>query len=306
MLIRTTALFAIALAARADFSYTMTQKTSGGSMAAMAGTAADRTTKYYLKGQKMATSSTDGGTIIDFDAQKVTTFNSAQKSCSVKKFSDIAGADASNTEITVDVKETGQKKTINGFNAMETVIGMNMDMDAGRGPSMKVRIELDMWTSPDVPGASELKAFYQKNAANFPWKALAAGGNASIDRAMGQIQRKMAEMNGVVVEQIIRVSPPAGSQMAMPQMPQMSSAQAAQMQAAMAKMQEMAKQGGAQGAAAQQAMARMGGMAGGAAAGAPAGATGSLIEITVDGSGFSTTSVPDTAFAIPDGYKCIQ
>jgi hypothetical protein len=73
------------------------------------------------------------------------------------------------------------------------------------------------------------------------------------------------------------------------------------MQAAMAKLQQMQGQGGAQSAAAQQAMAAMAGMGRGPAA--AGGSNGSLIEITMDESKFSSDSVPDSVFAIPAGYK---
>jgi hypothetical protein len=48
----------------------------------------------------------------------------------------------------------------------------------------------------------------------------------------------------------------------------------------------------------------MGGMgaAGGAGRGPAAGGGGALIEITMDSSGFSSASVPDSVFAIPAGY----
>ncbi len=296
---------ATGLTAFADFSYTMTQKTTGGSMAAMAGTAADRTTKNYLKGQKLLTGSSDVSTIIDFGAQTVTTLNHAQKTYSVKKFGEAGAAGASNTNMTFDVKDTGQKKTINGFNASETVMTMNMDMDMGRGQAMKMTAEMDLWVSPDVPGASQMRDFFQKNAANFPWEAMmgaGGAGNQSMQKAIGQMQRKMSELNGMVVEMVIRVKPAGGAAaVAMPQMPQMTPAQQAQMQAAMAQMQEMAKQGGPAAAAAQQAMGRMGSMGRGAAA--PSGGGDSLIEITEDASAFSSASVPDSVFDVPAGYK---
>jgi hypothetical protein len=44
------------------------------------------------------------------------------------------------------------------------------------------------------------------------------------------------------------------------------------------------------------AMGAMAGMGGGA----------SLIEITVDASGFSDAAVPDSMFAVPDGYRQSQ
>jgi hypothetical protein len=291
--------FAASLTASADFSYTMTQKTTGGSMAAMAGTAADRTGKYYFKGQKMMSGNGDIATIVDFGAQTVTTINNAQKTYSVKKFSDV-GASGVTADVTFDVKDTGQKKVVNGFNASETVVTMNMDMDTGRGPAMKMQMEMDLWVSPDVPGSAEVRAFYSKNAANFPWSAMMGGsGNQSMQKAIAQMQRKLAELNGIAVERVIRLKPAGGAQA--PQMPQITPDQQAQMQAAMAKMQEMAKQGGPAAAAAQQAMASMGGMArGGAAAG------NTMIELTEDASGFSSANVPDSVFAIPEGYKQSQ
>lgn len=297
-----TVMVAASLTASADFSYTTTQKMTGGSMAAMAGTNADRTSKIYFKGQKMMTSTSDTALIMDFGAQTITTINNAQKTYSVKKFSDMAGA-AGNTDVTFDVKETGQKKVINGFNATETIVTMNMDMDAGRGgPPMKMQMEMDLWISSDVPGVSDMRAFYQKNLANFPWAATAGGGgNASMQKAMAQMERKLAELNGVAVERVIRVKSAGGAgapQAA--QMPQMSAQQQAQMQAAMAKLQQMQSQGGPQAAAAQQAMSRMGNMSGSVPA---PGGGGSMFEMTIDASGFSNASVPDSVFAIPAGYK---
>jgi hypothetical protein len=128
-----------------------------------------------------------------------------------------------------------------------------------------------------------------------------SGGNPSMQKAMAQIQRKLAELDGMVAEQVIKIKPAGGTQM--PQMPQMTADQQAQMQAAMAKMQQMQQSGGqnAQSAAAmQQAMAAMGAMGRGPAAG---GASGSLIEMTIDSSGFSSAGIPDSVFAVPAGYK---
>jgi hypothetical protein len=303
MIAKTAALFALTLSAGvtayADFSYTNTQRTTGGSMGSMLG-ATDRVIKSSFKGQKMMTSMGDASTIIDFDAQTVTTVSDSQKTYTVKKFSDLALPAGTNMDMNVDVKETGQKKVVNGFNAREMVVTMFMDIDTGRGQSMQMQMEMDMWVSGDVPGASEIRAFYKRNAANFPWSAvMGASGNQSMAKAMAQMQRKLAEVDGVVVEQVIRIKSAGGPQSPpMAQAPQMSAAQQAQMQAAMAKMQEMAKQGGPGGAAAQQALAGMPGMAGGAAAGG-----GSLIEMTVDASAFSNASIPVSVFAVPAGYK---
>src|ERR1017187_9052505 len=72
-------------AAYADFSYTMAQKRQGSPSA----TAGPSATRFLFKGQKMMTDRNTGATIVDFDAQTVTTINKTQKTWSVMKFSEI-------------------------------------------------------------------------------------------------------------------------------------------------------------------------------------------------------------------------
>ena len=84
----------------------------------------------------------------------------------------------------------------------------------------------------------------------------------------------------------------------------MSPEQAAQMKDAMARLQAMQSQGGPAAAAAQQAMARMGAMTGGAAG--PGAGSGSLMEMTMESTDFSTGSIPDSVFAIPAGYQKVD
>ena len=50
-------------------------------------------------------------------------------------------------------------------------------------------------------------------------------------------------------------------------------------------------------------MARMQAMQGG---GAPGAGSGSLMEMTMESTDFSTSSIPDSVFAIPAGYKVDQ
>ena len=82
-------------------------------MVAMAGTAANTEGKSYFKGQKMSMTSGDVTTVMDFGAQTVTIINNGQKTYKVQKFGEMTGPGA-NMDVTADVKQTGQKKTING------------------------------------------------------------------------------------------------------------------------------------------------------------------------------------------------
>jgi hypothetical protein len=289
-------LLTITFAARADFSYTTTNK-MGGQMAAFAGGNNNPPAKVYFKGQKMKTETGDTARILDFDAQTITTINNRLKTVSVKKIGDIGAATPSDMTVKIDIKETGQQKTINGYNAKELVMTMDVDMPEARQMG-KMQMEMDMWLSSDVPGVGELRDFYKKNMQRMPWAAIAGGANPSMQKAMAEMQRKMAEMNGVQVMGVMKMKPAGGAAApAMPQMPQMTPEQMAQMQAAMARLQQ---QGGPQAAAAAQAMARLGGAPGGAPAG---GASNALIEVTMESTGFSTASIPDSVFSIPAGYQ---
>ena len=291
-----------ATCANADFSYTTTSKTTGGTLAQFAGAAANRTTKFFLKGQKMKTDTGDISIILDFETQTITTINNTQKTVAVKGFNDVAKS-APNIDVKIEVKETGQKKNVNGFNASELVMTMDMDMSqagGGRGAALgKMQMEMDMWISPDPAGVNELRAFYTKNASRFPYSAMAAGANPQMQSAMAEMQKKMASMNGVPVEQIIRMKQ-AGGAAGGPAMPQISDAQMAQLAQARAKLEEMAKSGGPAAAFAQQQLARM---PGGAPAAGGNSAPGLMMEMTMDSSDFSTSSVPDSVFAVPADYK---
>ena len=274
---------ACALTAHADFSYTQTTKSSQ-TMAAGAG---DQSSKHYLKGAKMKTERGTTATIIDFDSQTITTLNHAQKTYTVMKFSDIGQAMRNNgSEMTVDVKETGEKKMVNGFNASQVIMTMDIQAQQAGAQGMKMVMEMEMWMSPDVPGASEYRDFFKKYGDRFPWAALGAGGNPSMQKSMADMQRKLVSLGSVPVQQITRVKS-AGNNAQMDQMK-------AGMAQAMAQLEQMKKQGGAQAAAAEQALARMGGMGR---------AGGSLFETTNESSNFSTAAIPDSVFAIPGDYK---
>ena len=113
---------------------------------------------------------------------------------------------------------------------------------------------------------------------------------------MAELQKKIASMHGVPVEQIIRVKPAAGG-------PQMPAAQSAQMDRARSRLEALAAQGGPAAAAGQQALSRMGGGRGPVPSG---GNPGVLMELTMDSSDFSTAAIPDSVFAIPADFRKVD
>lgn len=281
---------ALNIGARADFSYTSTRKTTGGMMASMAG-AANGTSKVWFKGRKMKSEEGDNVSIIDFDAQTITTINNAAKTYSVRSLNQ--AAPQSQVNVSIDMKETGQHKTINGFETKEVVLTMEADLSQGRGMGGKAQVEAHLWLASNVAGANEMRSFYAANATRIPGAGM---------QAIADIQKKIATLDGVPVEEVIVVKPAGGAGTpGMPQMPQMTAAQSAQMEQARARLEAMQAQGGPAAAAAAQALARMGAMGAGRGA-APAGNSGSLIELTIDETDFSANAIPDAVFAIPAGY----
>ena len=300
-----TAILCIGTLARADFSYTQTIKVTGGMIAGIAGRGGPRTNKISLKGQKMKTDDGNVVNIIDLDAQTITTFNNAQKTFTVKSFSDL-GTAGSSVNAKADIRETGQKKNVNGFNASETIMTMEME-----SPQIgKSEMEIDMWLSPDIPGGQELRAFYARNVDKFPWQTLGGGGNPGMASALTEVQKKIASLHASPVQQIVRVkssgaipgAAPAGQ--AVPPGP--SAAQMGQMQAGMEKarkqLEALAAQGGPASAVAKQQLERMGAapQAAGGAAPVPG---GWLLEMTIDSADFSAAAIPDASFAIPADYR---
>ena len=265
--------------AYADFSYTVAQKTQGSPAAA-----GPSSTRVLYKGQKMMMDRGAEATVVDFDAQTITTLNKTQKTWSVRKFSELGqglkqvDTDAKIIDAKMDVKETGQTKMINGFNASEMVMTMEADSPQMSQAGMKMQMEIDIWRSLDVPGAQEMKAFYRRNGPNFPWAP-------ELQKAMADMQRKMADAGGVTLLQTVRTkSAGAGG-----------GAQADKMQKARAQMEALIQQGGPAADAARKALASM-----------PAAGGGSLFEVTTESSDFSTATIPDSAFAIPAGFQKVD
>jgi hypothetical protein len=200
----------------------------------------------------------------------------------VKKFSD-SGTSLGGAEMSLDVEETGQKRNINGYDASELLMTVDVDSPQLQSRGMKMQMEVHIWLSPGVPGAEELHSFYKRNMGNFPWAAMMQGGNAGMGKSIAELQRKLASMNGVPVLEVMKSKTAGG--------PSVSPQQQAQMDQARARLEAMAQQGGAQGAAAQQALARMGGAA-----------SGGGMEINIESGNFSTAAIPASTFAIPAGF----
>lgn len=264
----------------ADFSYTTTTKSSG--MAS----AGDHVSKTFLKGEKLKIDNGSSAMIFDFGAQTITHLDNNSKTYSITKFGDLTQAmQQSGANFTIDAKETGQHKVINGYHASEVILTADVSVNSAASSGTKMHMEMELWIAPDVPGGQEMTDFYKKNMDKFPWAAMSGGrADQNMQQAMAGIRRKIAAMKGVTVLQVMKMHL-GGNQ-----------AQMAQMQQGMAQAQkqleEMKRQGKLPPQLEQQ-LARM----------QSASAGGPMNETTLESTGFSSSSIPDSVFAVPAGYQ---
>ena len=265
-------LCAWALPALADFQYQVTRRADTGNVVMT----------HRIKGQRMEIDAGESVVIFDFASKSMTTIDRTRRTYRTQSFTNPA-APAGQSEGSgpmVDVKETGQTRTIGGFRCKQLLMTM-LSPAPNAQPGTKIRTEMEMWVSDDVPGAAELRAFYKRNADGFPWGSLSGASGAAAE-SMGNAQRKIALIGGVPVLQIIRRKVEGG--------PTLSPAQQAQMQQAQAKLEALASSGGQQGVAAQEALRRLRSM------------NEPEPDQYLESSGFSTATIPDAAFSIPAGF----
>jgi len=268
--------------AHADFSYKTTREATGGTMTQAAGDIDPQVSTYYFKGQKMKVVNQQVATILDFDAHTVTSINNATRSYAVRSFADVnAATKAGDEEVKADSKDTGRKMFLNGFDASDLLITLDVagiDPWTRRAGKTELHLEADTWLSTNIPGSSEVNDFHRRNAGRFPWAAMGGpdpgepgldplkrrtwvrvvesflqcfdwidcGYSESLQAAVSEVRRNMTLKHGVPVRQVVRAR----------------------------------NYGGADSGAADQWLA----------------------EVTMESSDFSTREISPSEFAIPDGY----
>jgi hypothetical protein len=266
------AMVLLAGGAWADVSYNSAVKNSSGG--------AVTNTKTRLKGNKMKMDMGQSVTVMDFDAQTVTTLDTASKTYRVMPMAQISeGLEKAQASIQAKTQETGAKKVIRGMACRQ--VNTTMNVQSGAGPQgMAMVMEMETWVTQDAPGAAEMAAFAKRMAEKGLFQG--AGGNQQMKKAMADIQREMAKINGVPVMQVIKMRMADDGKNAQMQ---------AQMEQARAQMEALKKQGGPAAAQIEKALAAMGG--GGKY----------MMEMTTEMSDFSLATIPAGEFAVPAGFK---
>lgn len=319
--------------AMADFSYEQTTKITGGAMAGMmkmagafsksAREAQDNTSTVAVKGDRMLNHSQHSATIMDLSKDTITHIDFQRKTYSVMTFAEMQQAiervtdrmkSDANMSFKVSAKDTGQSKEINGLNAKEMILIMEMEgSDKKTGQAGAMTITTDMWLASQVPGYQEVRDFYKQMVQKVNWTP----GNVfatqpQFAKGMAEVYKEMAKLDGVPVLQVVRMGGPPGS------VPDTSS-----MEQPSAAPQPAPTAGEAAAGAAGGRLGRLGGLAGGlggfgrrkkpqqeeqpkAAAPASAAQPGVLIEMTMEARNFSSAPVDSSKFEVPAGFKKVE
>ena len=322
----------------ADFSYQETTKITGGSLIAalkMAGVFSKQArqmgepvqTTVALKGDRMVHRSQQQATVIDLGSETITSIDLQKKTYTVMTFAEMKQAmeqmqqkmqqqqqkmqqqqqkNGAQGEMKFKVSaKQGATKQINGFEASEMVLKMEMEgTDQKSGQSGSMVVVANTWIAPAVPGYNEVRDFYRRMAEKINWTP---GGNMFMGRpdvmqGMAEVYKESAKLNGMPVLQTMTM----GAEGTVPADGSSPQPAAQQPQPAQDKPSVGSAIGGA-----------LGGKFGlgrkkpqqDTQSAPPAGssqASGSLLETTSEMSGFSSNPVDASQFEVPAGFKKVE
>lgn len=320
---------------RADFRYEETSKITGGAIVGMMkfvgafSKDARRANEpinstIAIKGNRMIRKTQYNATITDLDAETITTVNFDKKTYSTMTFAQMRQAmddmmkqmdkskpDASDIKFKVDVRDTGATKTVNGIPTHEMVMTMTMEgTDQKSGAKGGMDITTDSWIAPTVAGYEEVRQFYRRMAEKLGWVPGASMFNRpDIAKGMAEIYKEGSKLDGIPVLQIVRMG---GSAENLPQNGDDNGNRPRQSTSSSSSAPPTSV-GGAIGSA-------LGGRFGlggrkkqpqqqdqqPADSGSQGSAAGSLLEMTMELTNYTSAPVDGGMFAVPAGYKQVE
>ena len=311
----------------ADFSYHEKSTITGGLMASLmkvAGVFSKQArepieTTVALKGDKMVTRSATHASIVDLDSQTITSVDLQKKTYSVMTFEEMKEAlermsqkmkqppaDKPSVDFKVSVNSTGNTRQISGFDAKEMVLKMEMQStDPQSGQQGAMVITTNVWIAPAVPGYSEVRDFHRRMAEKLNWTP---GGNnmfaarPDVAKGMAEVYSQAAKLDGMPVLQTVSMGAEGqpGAQ---------SSGDSAQ-KPAQQPPPERPGIGGALGGALGRRLGigkkSQSSDAPPAQAESSGNASGSLLEMQTELSGFSSAAADSSLFTVPAGFKKVD
>ncbi len=333
----------------ADFSYEQTSKMTGGAMMSMVKVMGALSKQMrepirstvMVKGDRMANLNQMSGQVIDLSKETITQIDFQKKTYSVVTFAQMAeflkqmeakmsnekGEQQMDMSVKASVKETGQTKQINGMDAKQALLIMEMegtDKKTGkRGTFMTMTA--DVWLAK-VAGYDEVQKFHARMAQKLNWmpgSSMFSMGRSDTSKGMAELYKEMSKLSGVPVYQLTKMG--MGPNVPNPEAPTPEQTAQAQQQ------QQQQRQQAAENAAVGSALGRLGGRFGGLGglrrkkqepeqqqqqapaeqqggqAGQPQGAPGgTLMEMTSEVTSFSSAPVDASKFEVPAGFKQVE
>jgi hypothetical protein len=265
-----------------------------------------------VKGDRMATRGSTSVSIIDLRAGTITTVDLQKKTYVVMTFEQMKqrmeeaqqkiqqhkkdqNGDTADIKFKVSVNPTGGAKRLNGTDAKEVVVKMEMEAtDTQSGQSGSLVVTADTWMAPEIPGYAEVREFHKRLAEKISWTGM---GNMfatqpRLGQGMAEAQKEAAKLEGLPVYTTISMgaagTPPANGDPDVQHQQQQSSKPSL---------------GGLLGAGIgihrtnnDSSQQKNSGEQG----------SGNLLEMTTELSSFSASPVDDAIFAIPAGFKQIE
>jgi hypothetical protein len=367
----------------ADASFQSTSQITGGTMVdqlksvsflskSLNNMFAPTTTLTMLHGNQKAVVSKDSTEIIDLDKETITRIDTAKKTYSVVTFAQMrqavenlpkqvqqAQAQQAQTKPTsvpqpkpdlktsfeVSAKNTGVTKVVNGINAEEQVITMQMHVtDASAPPAQATNavtyvVTTDAWIAPDPPEVKEIQDFDLRMAKKMmagmdlsSFATMQGNGNASLTQlfsaqpgsgeAMGQMAKEMAKLKGTHVLEVTRMggsgsgsgaaattpAPTAGTSGGAVggQVATDTATQTAAEESGKSALSSFHKKKPAAPAPAPAATGTPAATGASAAAGTQPGSSVVLMEMTMQKSNFSPEAVPASVFQVPAGFAKVD
>ena len=219
----------------ADFTYEQTAKITGGSMVRLmkmvpgGGKALEpQVSTHLLKGNRMATINARSISVIDLDKQTMTEIDLEKNTYGVITFAEFKQAmeamqkkmaqqtkqgDA-NLDVTFDVKETGEKKNIGGFNTREVQLLVSMAIKDPKHPDQVGKMDMNssLWLAPSVAGYEEVHRFHLRMAEKLGYgqEGMRLGGMAAMQPGMSEGMAKLAKesskLEGIPIMTIVRMT----------------------------------------------------------------------------------------------------
>ena len=201
----------------------------------------------YLKGNQLADVSPDNIQIIDLDKETITQIDIQKRTYTVMTFDQMKQAvenarqqmkeqaakqsqptaavppDQQNVTMSFDVKvrKTGAQKDVSGLQSSEAILTMTMTAtNQDTQQSGNLAITNDMWMVPAIPGYEQVRDFYARFAAKMADATTGLGydfskmlsQNPGAGQALGDMAKEMQKLDGVPIEQVMRLGTTANGQ----------------------------------------------------------------------------------------------